>query len=39
MKQIDGAKELNEKTKEAVKRAAEKAFSDLEAEEQKRADQ
>jgi hypothetical protein len=35
MKMIDGSKELNEKTKERVKRAAEKAFSDLEAEEAK----
>lgn len=35
MNQIDGAGELNEKTKERVKRAAEKAFSDLEAEEAK----
>jgi hypothetical protein len=39
MKAIDGAKDLNEKTKERVKRAAEKAFSDLDAEEAKRAEQ
>lgn len=35
MDQLDKAKELNGKVKEAVKRAAEKAFSDLEAEETK----
>lgn len=38
MEQIDRAKELNEKVKEAVKRSAAKAFSDLEAEEAKHAD-
>lgn len=36
MKMIDGAGELNEKTKERVKRAAEKAFADLDQEEAKR---
>lgn len=36
MDQIDKAKELNAKVKEAVKRSAEKAFSDLDAEEAKR---
>lgn len=35
MDQIDKAKELNAKVKEAVKRSAEKAFGDLEAEEAK----
>ena len=35
MDQIDKAKELNAKVKEAVKRSAEKAFGDLEAEETK----
>jgi hypothetical protein len=35
MQAIDGAGDLDEKTKERVKRAAEKAFSDLEAEEAK----
>jgi hypothetical protein len=39
MKMIEGAGDLNEKTKERVKRAAEKAFSDLDAEEAKRAEQ
>ena len=34
---LAGGNELNEKTKERVKRAAEKAFADLEAEEAKRA--
>jgi hypothetical protein len=34
---LAGGGELNEKTKERVKRAAEKAFADLEAEEAKRA--
>jgi hypothetical protein len=38
MDQIDRAKELNAKVKEAVKRSAAKAFSDLEAEEAKHAD-
>src|SRR5688572_17830239 len=38
MDQIERAKELNEKVKEAVKRSAAKAFSDLEAEEAKHAD-
>jgi hypothetical protein len=37
--QLAGAGELNEKTKERVKRAAAKAFADLEAEEAKHADQ
>jgi hypothetical protein len=36
MDQIDKAKELNAKVKEAVKRSAEKAFADLDAEEAKR---
>lgn len=36
MDQIDKAKELNAKVKEAVKRSAEKAFSDLDAEEARR---
>jgi len=35
---LDGAGELDSKTKERVKRAAEKAFSDLEAEEAKHAE-
>jgi len=35
MSQIDKAKELSEKVKDAVKRAAEKSFADLEAEEAK----
>lgn len=35
MDQLDKAKELNAKVKEAVKRSAEKAFADLEAEEAK----
>jgi hypothetical protein len=35
MDQLDKAKELNAKVKEAVKRAAEKSFADLEAEEAK----
>ena len=35
MDQIDKAKELNAKVKDAVKRSAEKAFSDLDAEEAK----
>jgi hypothetical protein len=35
MDQLDKAKELNAKVKEAVKRSAEKAFSDLDAEEAK----
>jgi hypothetical protein len=39
MDQLDKAKELNAKVKEAVKRSAEKAFADLEAEETKRAPQ
>lgn len=39
MDQISKAKELNEKVKEAVKRSAEKAFADLEAEETKHGDQ
>ena len=39
MDQLSGAKELSDKVKERVKRAAEKAFSDLEAEEAKRAEQ
>jgi hypothetical protein len=38
MDQIDKAKELNAKVKEAVKRSAAKAFADLEAEEAKHAD-
>lgn len=37
--QIDRAKELSSKVKEAVKRAAEKSFADLEKEEAARADQ
>jgi hypothetical protein len=36
--QLSNAQELNEKVKEQVKRAAAKAFADLEAEEAKRAD-
>ncbi len=36
--QIDRAKELNAKVKEAVKRAAEKSFSDLEREEAKHSE-
>jgi hypothetical protein len=36
---LSKAKELNEKVRERVKRAAEKSFADLEAEEAKRADQ
>lgn len=39
MDQIDRAKELNAKVKEQVKRAAEKSFADLEAEEAKHAEQ
>jgi hypothetical protein len=39
MSQIDSAKELSSKVKEAVKRAAEKSFADLEAEEAKQAPQ
>lgn len=39
MDSLSGHKELNEKTKEAVKRAAEKAFADLDAEEAKHADE
>ena len=39
MDQIDKAKELNAKVKEAVKRAAAKSFADLSAEEAKHSDQ
>jgi len=39
MDQMSKAKELNEKVRERVRRAAEKSFADLEAEEAKRADQ
>jgi hypothetical protein len=39
MDQIDKAKDLSAKVKEQVKRSAEKAFSDLDAEEAKRAPQ
>ncbi len=39
MNQIDRAKELSAKVKEAVKRAAEKSFADLEREEAKRTEQ
>jgi hypothetical protein len=39
MSQIDNAKELSSKVKEAVKRAAEKSFADLEREEAKQAPQ